>query len=540
MNPFDNLRHNPILEQYRTDPTGVADVIDNQHNAMYWTDALLTATQHGWKDLVVLMLEKLPADTFKGAALQTAILYNQAQMVEFLLPKTTWLESHTSAAFNLIRTKNTSLFKKVLPRIPSEQMKDGQNNNLNMFEACIHTNWNKGVELLLAENDRREYEGKESCVDIHQSEDFGLHEAYEIANFDILKMLAPRVRLSEGNIRSIVEYAPSHLAVDILELFGVESNDWKYVLHAAISSDINDVWNWDIIKTALQHTTPNDHTTDVFLNRLCTMGDYATYMLLEPMFVSSDIKEHHINKTARSGNKDLMVKLLAKYSKSLPSDIVETAAHSGSLEMVKLFANKQNIRKRDHDILVAAIEGGNVEVLKYLLPFGNTYSNNSRALWDAVENNRQDMVDVLLPLSNPAAQQGDILLSCVANNNMAIFEQLLPHCCPRDDDSSALRRACLDGRMDFVQRLLPLSDISANGYQAISAAVNGSSTEIVKLLLQLPEVQDDLENVRNCVYNASNSSEYHIFTDCLAELENEKIQQSMGVSPDSALKRRRM
>lgn len=540
MNPFDNLRHNPILEEYRTNPMGVSDVIDNQHNAMYWTDALLTAAQNGWKDLLVAVLPKVPAQSFKGAALQTALLHNQNEMVEFLLPQTSWEMSHTAAAFNLIRAKNAPLFKKVLPRIPAYHIKDSENNNLNMFEACVYCNWYEGVEILLAENDRREYEGKDSCVDLHKSDDYGLNQAYERANFDILKLIASRVHLSERSISNILEYAPTEYVVDILDIFKIGSKDWQYVLDTAVKGDTDEVWNWDLIKTALQHTTPTDHTTEVFLGRLCRLGDYPTYTLLEPLFSTTEVKERHITNAAKSGNKDLMVKLLAKYTKNLPNDIVEQAASSGSLEMVKLFANPQNIRKRSNNILISAIEGKNVEVLKHLIPFSNTYANNSRALWEAVESNQQDMVDVLLPLSNPAAQQGDILVECVNNNNMAMFEQLLPYCCPRDDDSSALYRACIHGRMDFVQRLLPLSDVSAEGYQAISAAVNGSHSEIVKHLLQLPEVQEDLENVRHNVYESSNHGLYHIFTDCLAELEREKIEQSMNPAPDSSLKRRRM
>lgn len=540
MNPFDNLRHNPILEQYRTNPSGVADVIDDQHNAMYWTDALLTAAQNGWKDLLVAVLPKIPAESFKGAALQTALLHNQTEMVEFLLPQTPWEMSHTAATFNLIRAKNALLFKKVLPRIPAYHIKDSQNNSLNMFEACIHCGWSQGLEILLAENDRREYEGKDSCVDIHQSDDYGLNQAYERANFDILKLVAARVQLSERSIYNILEYTPTPYVVDILQLFGAESNDWQHVLNTAVKGDTDEVWNWDLIKTALQHTTPTDHTTEVFLSRLCRLGDYPTYMLLEPLFSTTEVKERHIINVAQSGNKELMVKLLSKYTKTLPDNIVEHAASSGSLEMVKLFAHKQNIRKRSNHILVSAIEGKNVEVLKHLIPFSNTYANNSRALWEAVESNQQDMVDVLLPLSNPAAQQGDILVECVNNNNMAMFEQLLPYCSPRDDDSSALHRACSHGRMDFVQRLLPLSDVSAEGYQAISAAVNGSHPEVVKYLLQLPEVQDDLENVRHNVYESSNNNMYHIFADCLAEIERDKIQQSMAAPQDPSLKRRRM
>lgn len=537
MSPFDNLRTNPILEQYHLDPSGVANAIDDQHNVMYWTDALLTAAQHGWKDLLVAVLKKIPADTFGGAALQTAIIHNQNEMVDFLLPKTTWVEAHTTAVFNVIRTKNKQMFKKLLPRISSSQIKDGENRHLNMFEACVECNWSKGVEILLAENDRREYEGEESCVDLHQSDDFGLRAVFEAANFDILKLMVPRVHLSENRIHNIVESSPSHLAVDILQLFAIKNADWKYVLDAAVSVD--EVWNWDLIKTALQHTSPTANTTEMFLTRLCALGDISTYTLLEPMFATTEVKEHHITKAALKGNKDLMVKLLAKYNKNLPHDIVESAARSGDLEMVKMFAHKQNIRSRNQDILLSAIEGKNVEVLKHLIPFANTYANNSRALWEAVESNDQAMVDVLLPLSHPAAQQGDLLSSCVGNNNMAMFEQLLPHCCPRDDDSSALQRACVKGYMDFVERLLPLSDISADNYQAIASAVNCSHRNIVKRLVQLPEVQEDLDNVRHFVYLASNNSEYHIFTDCLAEIEHEKINQSLE-TVDSNPKRRRM
>lgn len=540
MNPFDNLRNNPILEQYRTNPAGVADVIDNQHNAMYWTDALLTAVQNGWKDLVLAVLPKVPAASFKGAALQTALLHNQNEMVDFLLPQTLWEMSHTAATFNLIRAKNAPLFKKVLPRIPSDHIKDSQNNSLNMLEACVYCHWHHGLEILLAENDRREYEGKDSCVDIHQSDDYGLTQAYARADFEVLKLLAARVHLSERSISNILEYAPTEYVVDILQMFGVEGKDWQQVLNTAVKGDTDEVWNWDLIKTALQHTTPTDHTTQVFFARLCRLGDYSTYMLLEPLFSTTEVTERDIRNSARSGNKELMVKLLSKYTKNLPTDIVDQAAASGSLEMVKMFANKQNIRKRSNNLLISAIEGKNVEVLKHLIPFSNTYANNSRALWEAVESNQQDMVDVLLPVSNPAAQQGDLLVECVNNNNMAMFEKLLPYCCPRDDDSSPLNRACGHGRMDFVQRLLPLSDVSAEGYQAISAAVNGSHHEVVKYLLQLPEVQEDLENVRHNVYESSNSNMYHIFTDCLAELEREKIEQSMVATQDSSIKRRRM
>lgn len=540
MNPFDNLRHNPILEQYHTNPSGVVDVINDQNNAMYWTDALLTAVQNGWKDLVVAVLSKVPAQSFKGAALQTALLHNQTEMVDFLLPQTPWQMSHTAATFNLIREKNAPLFKRLLPHIPSHDIKDNQNNSLNMMEACIYHNWHQGLEILLMENDRREYEGEDSCVDIHQSEDYGLTQAYGRGDFEVLKLLAARVHLSERTITNILEYTPTGYVVDVLQLFGAQAEDWQHVLNTAVKGDTDEVWDWNLIKTALQHTNPTSHTTQVFLGRLCHLGDYSTYMLLEPFFSTTEVTERHITIAARSGNKELMVKLLSKYTKNLPSDIVNHAATSGSLEMVKMFANKQNIRKRSNNILTSAIEGKNVEVLKHLIPFSNTYTDNSGALWDAVESNQQDMVDVLLPVSNPAAQRGDLLVGCVNNNNMAMFEKLLPYCCPRDDDSSALHRACSRGHMDFVQRLLPLSDVSAEGYQAITAAVNGSHSEVVKYLLQLPEVQEDLENVRQNVYDSSQNNMYHIFTDCLAEIERETIEQSMVATQDSCIKRRRI
>lgn len=541
MSPFDNLRSNPILEQYHTNPSDMQDVIDDQHNAMYWTDALLTASQHGWKDLVVLLLEKLPTDTFKGAALQTALIHNQNALIELLLPKTTWNSGHTSAAFNLLHTKNLKMFKKILPRLSTDDIKNSQATSLNMFETCIHYNWTQGVEALLSENDRREYEGLEACVDLGQSDDYGLREAYELANFDILKLVAKRVRLSESKIHDIIEHAPHNLVLDVLQNFAIDSNDWKVVLDAAVSTD--EVWNWDLVKEALRHTTPNDSTNERFLGRICDMGDIATYTLLEPMFATTEIKEHHILKTAQSGNKDLMLKLLSNYTKKLPDGIVNSAANSGSLEMVKLFANKQNIPNRNHHILISAVEGKNVEVLKHLLPFGNSYGNNSRTLFVAVLNNNQEMVDVLLPVSHPGAQQGEILEACVGNGNMAMFEQLLPHCCPYDDESSALRRACSDGKMEFVERLLPLSDVSANEHQAMCVAVSCEQHEVVRRLLKIPEIQENLDNVRNCVHKGCSSTDYHIFNDCVAEMERENIQQNLNTADphqEPTLKRRRM
>lgn len=538
MSPFDNLRTNPILDQYHADPSGVQEVIDDQYNAMYWTDALLTASQYGWKDLLVALLEKLPADTFKGAALQTALVYNQNAVIELLLPQTTWTSTHTTASFSVIRAKNTTMFKKLLPRLSSDQIKEATGTSLNMFEYCVNTKWSKGVELIFAENDRREYEGQEGCLDLHQSEDFGLREAYDNADFDILKLVAKRIRLSENKIHDIIDHAPSHLVLDVLNVFGVEPTQWRTVLDAAVSTD--EIWNWELIKEALRHTTPTDRTNERFLRRVCKMGDYATYMLLENMFSTTEVTEDHIEKAASSGNKDLMIKLLATYSKNLPDNIAELAATSGSLEMVKLFANKQNIRSHHHDILIAAVEGGNVEVLKHLLPFGNSYGNNSRPLFTAVCNNAQEMVDVLLPISHPAAQQGELLEACVANGNMQMFEQLLPYCNPNDDDCSALRRACSDGKMDFIERLLPLSDIRVFDYRAITEAVNNEHIDVLRYVLRLPQVQEDLDNVRNCVHQNCISSTYHLFTDCVAEIERETIQQSMDATQDSSLKRRRM
>lgn len=541
MNLFDNVHHNPIIDHYQTNQGDLEVVIDMDANAMHRTDALLTAVQHGWMDLAVLLFPRLPKSVSFDAALQTALLHNQDAMIDHLLPqlgKDQWKEHHTLAAFSLVRNKNAAMFKRVLKRIPTTHVCDHLSGSLNMFEWCVRSNWIQGMEILLEEYDRRAYEDEGNLIEFRQSDDFGLKEAYERADYEMLKLLAPRVQIDDSLAREIVRSTPPNHTVAVLQIFDLKPSLWREVLSEALAEE--QVLNWDVVKEALRHTSPAATTLGDFLDRVCRNGDLDTYCLFEEAFRQVTLNPEHLRLCARSGAKELMVKLLSHYPKDLPSDIAEQAARSGSLEMMTLFANSKNLPDKDPDILTAAIEGGNVDVLKLVLPFANPYRNNSRALFQAVQDNKSEMVDILLPLSNPAAQQGEILEACVMNNNLPMFEQLLPYCHPQDDDSSAFRTAARNGKMEFVTRLLPLSDLSAHSYGAIADAADNEHIEVVRFLLRQPEIQDNVEQVRDSVYNRVSTEGYQLINDILAEMERETIHGSMQHTPETTVKRRRL
>ncbi len=174
-----------------------------------------------------------------------------------------------------------------------------------------------------------------------------------------------------------------------------------------------------------------------------------------------------------------------KVGKAACSSLLQLAAESGHLEIVRLLLPLSEPKANNSLALCHAARCGHLEVVKLLLPVSDPLAANSLALYCAATKGDLEVVRALLPSSSVYAKDFLVLRTASARGHLEIVRLLLQVAHPVNSQvSHSLQHAVEIGHLEIVKLLLPFFH-QAKGCYALQIAAEIGHLEILTLLLPL-------------------------------------------------------